>query len=148
MPTITVSSGVTSTGLVIPGGTVLDVLAGGTVVNTTLLSGGVESVTANAFDSVTTVSSGGTLIAEQIGALSLGANELGDTVLSGGAEIAYRRGGGRRRHHGAVDRRRQHHHAQQRRRPDRLLGCRGRCNDRRQRRCRARARARIPRPTC
>jgi autotransporter passenger strand-loop-strand repeat protein len=56
---ITVSSGVTSSGLSIGSNSTIVVLSGGTISNTTLLSGGSAVISAGGIDSATTIMSGG-----------------------------------------------------------------------------------------
>ncbi len=78
MTTQTISSGVSGSGLTVPSGNQLQVLSGGSVQSTWVLSGGTEILSAGAVGSSDTVSSGGMLT------LLSGAVETVVTVSSGG----------------------------------------------------------------
>jgi autotransporter passenger strand-loop-strand repeat protein len=91
MTTISVTSGITSSGMTIGSGTTLDVLSGGTV-SGIIVSGGYENVASGGADYSATVESGGTLIVSGTsyntliisgGAVSVGANFAVGEIISG-----------------------------------------------------------------
>jgi Hint domain len=110
--TSTISGGVTSSGVVVSGGIVLDVLSGGTITGTTILAGGSARIEFGGVDSGSTISSGGvetvlgsasfdqvrgtqldsasvvsaTVFAGGSETVALGATDTGSTISSGGNE--------------------------------------------------------------
>jgi autotransporter passenger strand-loop-strand repeat protein len=83
MTTTFVSSGVTSSGIQVTSGNVLEVLSGGTADFTTISSGGSEKVDAGGLASGTVVSNGG------VDFISSGGTASGTTVSSGGSEFVF-----------------------------------------------------------
>jgi autotransporter passenger strand-loop-strand repeat protein len=80
--TITVSGGVSSSGLTISGGDPLVVLSGGRVQNSTILSGGSATLSAGGYGNDLAVSSGGTLRGTGSAGLVSGAGAVQGVTLS------------------------------------------------------------------
>jgi autotransporter passenger strand-loop-strand repeat protein len=83
-----ISSGQTSSGLTLGSGDTLEVLSGGSAIDTTLSAGGSETIYGS--DSGATISSGGTQVVQSGGSTSGTTIDNGgtETVLSGGTAIA------------------------------------------------------------
>jgi len=88
-----VGNGVTSSGLVVNGGSIVDVLSGGTIVGATIEAGGSISVATGGIDSSTTIALGGietvagSATADQVhGSQAVGGFSSDEMVFSGGVQ--------------------------------------------------------------